>query len=275
MAIATATAIAGLALSAGSAGASFAQAAKQRRLQSEAQEAAARSMAEARNKLQVNFYDQMAIQKEPYELQREAMLVQGAQAMEGAREGERGVAATAGRLQMAQNEAQAGIRTAMGKEMTDIQQLQLAEESRLRDIGAQMDLEEAAGAQQAAADAQRAEAASVAQGWESVTSLGQQAMAMAPLYEKSASARQLGRLEKQYAAAVAKGGLDPKFLDAQGKPLPFQQAVSKMPGYGFDVSGVGGMTQESFADYMIKQDARNIKNMRGVNYFAPTVKPQP
>ena len=52
MAIATATAIAGLAVSAVSAGASFAQAAKQRRLQSEAQEAAARSMAEARNKLQ-------------------------------------------------------------------------------------------------------------------------------------------------------------------------------------------------------------------------------
>ena len=49
MAIATATAIAGLALSAGSAGASFAQAAKQRSLQGEAQVAAARSMAEARN----------------------------------------------------------------------------------------------------------------------------------------------------------------------------------------------------------------------------------
>ena len=274
MGIATATAIAGLAVSAGSAGASFAQAAKQRRLQQDAQESAARAMAEARKKLQVNFYDQMAIQKEPYELQREAMLVQGAQAIEGAKESERGVAATAGRVQMAQNEAQAGIRTAMGKEMTDIQNLQLAEESRLRDIGAQMDLEEVAGAQQAAADAQRAEAASVAQGWESVTSLGQQAMAMAPLYEKSASARQFGRLEKDYAKAVQKGGLRPEFLDAQGRPLPFQQAVGKMTGYGFDVSGVGGMTQQSFADYMIQQDPRSLKNMRGVNYFAPTVKPQ-
>jgi hypothetical protein len=43
-------------------------------------------------------YDALGIQKTPYELEREAMLSAGAQATEAARESERGVAATAGRV---------------------------------------------------------------------------------------------------------------------------------------------------------------------------------
>ena len=84
MAIATSTALAigGLAVSAGSAGMSFAQAGKQRKLQREAEADAEAAMTEARKKLDVNFYEQLAIQKEPYELAREAALVQGAEALQ-------------------------------------------------------------------------------------------------------------------------------------------------------------------------------------------------
>jgi hypothetical protein len=82
MAVATAVAIGGLALSAGSTVMSFTQAGEQRDKQRQAEASAAKAMAEARKKLEVNFYDQQAIKKEPYELQREALLSQGALAVQ-------------------------------------------------------------------------------------------------------------------------------------------------------------------------------------------------
>ena len=189
MAVATAIAIGGLVVSAASATASFIQANKQKKAQSKAEEAAAQAMVDARAKLEVNFYDKMAIKKEPYELQREALLAQGAQSIEAGVESERGAAATAGRVQMAQNEAQAGVRTAMGTEMDAIQKLQLGEDSRLRDVGVQLDLGEAEGAQLAAQNAQMAAAQATAQGFSSVESMAQQGLAMAPLYSKGFKGR--------------------------------------------------------------------------------------
>lgn len=184
MGVMTAVAIGGLAISAASATASFVQANKQKKAQSKAEAAAAAAMENARAKLEVNFYDEMAIKKEPYELQREALLAQGAQSIEAGVESERGAAATAGRVQMAQNEAQAGVRTAMGTEMDAIQKLQLGEDSRLRDVGVQLDLGEVEGAQMAAQNAQAAAAQATAQGFSSVESMAQQGLAMAPLYMK-------------------------------------------------------------------------------------------
>ena len=269
MGVMTAIAIGGLAISAASATKSFIDAGKQRRAQKEAENAANAAMAEARKKLDVNFYDAMAINKEPYELAKEAMLVQGSEAIQAGVESERGAAATAGKVQMAMNEGQAGIRTEMGKEMMDIQNKQLTEDSRLRDVGVQLDTEEAAGAQQAAADAQKAAAAANAQGFASATQAAQQGLSMVNLYQKSGSTNQLGGLEKNYNASVAKGGMKPEFYDAQGKALPFQQAVGKLgSGYGFDVAGVGSMNPMAFNDYMTQQSAKNLKNMRGFDFYA-------
>jgi len=127
----------------------------------------------------------LGIQKEPYELQREALLQQGAMGVEAGREGDvRGAAATVGRVQMAQQEAQAGIRTAMGQELTDLAKLTAAEESRLRDVGVGLDLEEVAGAQLAAANAQEMGAQAVQQGMQGITSLGQQVAEAVPLFGK-------------------------------------------------------------------------------------------
>jgi len=153
MGVVTAVAIGGLALSAASTANSFIQAGQQKTKQRQAEAAAAAAMAEARKKLEINFTDELAIKKEPYELQREALLSQGALAIQAGQESDRGAEATAGRVLMAQNEAQAGIRTAMGAEMTDIENKRIAEESRLRDLGVQLDLGEAEGAQMAARNA--------------------------------------------------------------------------------------------------------------------------
>lgn len=172
----------GIAATVGSTAMSFSQANKQKKLQKEAEADAAKAMEEARNKISINFYREMGIQKEPYELAREAELVQGQALIDAAQQGERGVSSVAGQLQMAQNASQAEIRTAMGKEQKDIQEMVLDEESRLRDVGAQLDLEEAAGAQQAAADAQMARSQFMTQGMESAASALQQGLGLLPMF---------------------------------------------------------------------------------------------
>jgi hypothetical protein len=175
----------GIAATVGSTAMSFSQANKQKKLQKEAESEAEKAMATARARLDVNYMDALSVQKEPYELQREAMLSQGTQATDAAQESERGAAAAAGRVQMAQDEAQSGIRTAMGKELTEIDRLKRAEESRLRDLQTQLDLGEVEGAQMAARNAQEMAAQATAQGFEGVTSAATQAANLVPLYAKS------------------------------------------------------------------------------------------
>ena len=199
MGVATAVAIGGLALSAASTAMSFSQASEQKQKQREAEAAAERAMAEAKKKLEVNFTDELSVKKEPYELQREAMLSQGAMAIQAGQESDRGSAATAGKVQMAQNEAQAGIRTEMGKEMTDIQNKQVQESSRLRDLGVQIDLGEVEGQQMMARNAEEAASAHTAQGIQGVMSTAQQGLGMINLYPKSGAK----------TAPPAAGGADP------------------------------------------------------------------
>ena len=164
---------------------SFSQANKQKKLQKEAEAEADKMMASARARLDVNYMEALSVQKEPYELQREAMVAQGAQTVDAAQESERGTAAAAGRVQMAQADVQGDIRTAMGKELTEIERLKVAEESRLRDLQTQLDLGEVEGQQMKARNAQEMAAQATAQGWEGVTSMATQAANLVPLFPKS------------------------------------------------------------------------------------------
>lgn len=182
MAVATAMAIGGLAISAGSTAMSFMQASEQGRLQRQAEAKAAKAMAEARKRLEINYATERSIKKEPYELQREAMLSAGAQAIQAGAESDRGAAATAGKVYMAQNEAQGGIRTAMGTELTDIEKEIIDEQSRLRDLNVQLDLGEVQGAQLAARDAQEAKTAAETAGYKGAADTLQQGLNMLPLF---------------------------------------------------------------------------------------------
>jgi len=184
----------GMATTAGTTAGSFAQAGKQRRLAKEAQMEADKAMAAARGKLDVNFLEALAIQKEPYELQREATLQAAATALEGVREGDvRGAAAGAGRVALATQQGLSQNRAAMSKELQALEMATAQEESRLRDIGVQLDLQEVQGAQQAVADAELAKRQAIRQGAQGLVSLGQQAAAAAPLYAKSREAKALNR----------------------------------------------------------------------------------
>jgi len=255
----------GLAATAGTTTMSFVQAGKQKQAQRNAERDAAEAMQEARKKLEVNVYDKLSIQKEPYELEREALLSQGAQAIQAGVESERGAAATAGRIQMAQQEGQAGIRTAMGQELLGLERLSAQEEGRLRDIGMQLDLEEVAGAQLAAANAAELGAQATQQGFEGLTSMAGQLASMAPLYEKSAGARQLGRIEDM----------------GKRQDMTPEQTQQQIAGLGtiggVDYSKVGSMNRFQYQDFMGKQSGDALRNLRqqglnmyGFNPFQPS-----
>lgn len=198
MAVATTTAIAigGLAITAASTTNSFIQAGKQKKAQRAAEAKAAQAMAEARKKLEVNFAENRSIQKEPYELAREAILSSGAQALQQGVESDRGAEVTAGKVQMAMNQGQGDIRTAMGQELTDIEKDIINEQSRLRDLGVQLDLGEVEGAQLAARDAEENRAAAITQGVQGLESMGQQALEMIPLFQQNNAAQKaaLGKM---------------------------------------------------------------------------------
>jgi hypothetical protein len=188
MALTTATALAigSIAVSAGSAGMSFAEAGKQRKLQQEAESEAAKALVEARKKLDVNFYEGLSINKEPYELEREALVAAGAQAIQAGQESERGAAATAGRIQMAQQQGQREIAGAMGAEMAGLEKLTAAEDSRLAGAQANLYLAEAEGAQLAARDAQQAATAYTTAGVKGIGTAAQQTLtSLVPLYSKT------------------------------------------------------------------------------------------
>lgn len=179
-------AIIGIASTVATTAMSFAQANKQKQLQKQAEQEADKAMFAARKRLEVNYMDALSVQKEPYELAREAMLAQGTQATNAAQEGEtRGVATTAGKVQMGQNEAQGDIRTAMGKELTEIERLKVAEDARLRDLNVQLDLGEIEGAQMAAANAEQMKNQALEQGFAGVTSAATQGANLIPLYGKT------------------------------------------------------------------------------------------
>lgn len=246
-------AVIGLGTAAVTTGMSFAQASKQNQLRKEAEAKADQAMEEARKRLEVNYYDQLAIKKEPYELQREAMLSSGAQAMEAAREADRGAAATAGRLQAMQNQAQAGIRTEMGKELMDLERLSATEEGRLRDINVQLDMGEIAGAQQAAADAEQARSAALAQGFQGISSMAGYAAEMVPLYMQTKAGKQFDAQLSEYNKRAAAGTLPAEYM-IDGKPMTYQQAIDKK--YGL---GVGKMTNPDFENYAIGKGKKFIK----------------
>jgi len=265
MAVATALAVAGIAVSEGSAAMSFYNASESRKLQAEAQRDAAEGIKEARKGLSKNFYESIGIPKEAYMLQSEAALSAGAQAIQTGAESERGIGATAGRIQAQQNEAQAGIRTDMGNTLLELDKLTAQEDSRLRDVGVGIDLAKAQGAQMAARDAGEAAAAQTAQGFAAATSAIGQGLEMVPLYQKTQAVKDYGKLQSSYEKAAKSGTLGTQFKDTYGNPLPFSQAVEKVPGFADKTKGFGALNAMEAQDFMVQQP-QTIKDIMNAGF---------
>jgi hypothetical protein len=228
MLFSTVLAAAGLVAQGVSTVASFGQFIKNKNLAAEAERNSEKFFNEAMNKLKVNVYDKLAINKEPYTLASQAALAQGALGIEAAREGEvRGAGASAGRIQMAQNQTQNEIRAAMGTDMYKLQLASAEEDARNRDLTAQLNLAQAEGAQAAAADAYTASQQSLTQGMKQLVGLGASAAAMAPDVIKNAAARNIKGLKSDYESAVKSGAIDNTFLNDKGEPLGFEMTTLK------------------------------------------------
>jgi hypothetical protein len=250
MAVTTA-AIVGIAATAGTTAMSFKQAGNQRKLQRKAEDEAAEAMNAARKKLDVNFYEQLAIQKEPYELEREALLSAGAQAIEAGQESERGAAATAGRIYMGQQEGQRQIAGAMGQEMAGLEKITAAEDARLAGVQANLDLATAQGAQLAARDANEAANLATQQGMAGVTNLAGQVASSLPLFAKTKSARITNQIED---VASKKYGLQQSDIQ---KSIGSIGTVDNI-----DFSKVGGMSELQFKDFMGKVNPETLRKIQ-------------
>ena len=201
-------------LSAAGSAFSFAEAGKQNKLAREAQRDAAKALAEAKKKLEVNMLKGLSIAKEPYELEREALLQAGASALQAGVEGDpRGAAATAGRVVQAQQQGAAQQRAAMSKEMQELDLLAAQEDVNLQKERASLDIGEAKGQQLMAADARRAAAAATQAGVQGLVDMGTTLFEGSDLYagertDAEISDRKALRQGKRLDRIEANRGLD-------------------------------------------------------------------
>ena len=250
MAVGTALTIASVATTAAGAGMSFAQANKQKKLYEKAQEDAAKSMAEAKKAINVNYYEGLDIPTQAYKMEADILKSVAAQAMEAGREGDqRGAAATAGRVQAAVTDSARGIRSDMSKELYDLNKLTQTENRDIATKLANLDLAEAQGAQLAARDAQEARSAAITQGFKGVASLSGQLAGAANLYGKSDQAKLLGGITKDYEQALKSGGLGADYLNPDSTMMTAQQAIAKAGGFGPEVAN---LSEAEFQDYITK-----------------------
>ncbi len=205
----------GLATNVISAGASFVQANKQKKMMQEANAEAAKAIKEARKRLDVNVYDALTISDTPYERQREMFNAQTQQMMTGFQElgvqGMRGATAALAQGQQMQGQ----IADAKTQRLEQLEQMQAAEEGRLRDINVQIDLQEAEGAQLAARDAEKARQAAIEKGIKSVVSAGGQIAEMPELYKQDKSGDTLAKFRQD---TQGQRNLSMDFLT--GRPIP-------------------------------------------------------
>ena len=280
----------GLAATAATTYSSFKQAKEQRNAAIDAQEKADKAMEEARKKLDVNFYASLSIPKEAYAQQVQANLVAGAGAIQAATEGEsRGAGAVAGMVQAQQNQAQNEIRANMGQDIYNLQAATAQEDSRLRDIGIQLDLGEVEGAQLAATNATELSAQAMQQGMQGVTSLAGQVASMAPLYEKSASTRHYNKLVRENVGEgkdfktladfqndlvtnkTSQTPIDLSGVTSTNDPAYFENEIKNIMAADKTLTREAAaaqvkkrMTGNQFMDYMIQQDRGQLKNLRNI-----------
>lgn len=172
MAIATSTAIAAGTAIAG-AGLSFKRAADDKRLMNEAGEAMAKYMDDARKKFEVNFAEQLQVPLEGYRMAADLNNQAVTQALEAMREsGQRSIIGGVAGLQQQAQEGSEQLRLAMQSDLFARDKMVADEDSRLRDIQAEIDFAEATGAQEAAADSQARMVANIQSGIAGLTSAG-------------------------------------------------------------------------------------------------------
>jgi len=148
---------------------SFIQAGQRQKEINKANAAAQKAVAEAKKQIQVKPFEALTVSDTPYERQREQFASQAAQATQAAAEMGAAGMGRVGAIAMAGDEAQAKVRDQQIKQLETIENLKAKDEARASQQLATLSLQEAEGAQKAAADAESAKAAAITSGMGSLT----------------------------------------------------------------------------------------------------------
>jgi len=279
-------AIAGLVITAGTTTMSFIGAGKQKRMEEAAARSAAQAMAEVEKELTKNEMKALAIQQEPYEQMQDTLGAQIKTEMEALREGDqRGVLGGSQRVQEGAVQASGAIRTAQGKEMSELEKLAADEETRKSDIRMQIKLGEAAGAQQAAAQAADARAQLNQQALAGVGSTISQGLQMMPTYGKSAEARDVASMQKDFTKQqkadylagtgqfAGQGPRTGREYRQNLKPMMNQQFQQAVGGLSYDANTFGSlgntMTTDSSGNLVTTPiaDFQQLGGLQGVEFM--------
>lgn len=160
---------------------SFIQAGQRQKEIDKANEAARQAVAEAKKQIQLKPFEALTVSDTPYERQREMFASQAAQATQAAAEMGAAGMGRVGAIAMAGDESQAKVRDQQIQQLEAIEQLKAQDEARVSQQLASLSLQEAEGAQKAAADAQAAKTAAITSGLGAITGIGQQMAAVNPV----------------------------------------------------------------------------------------------
>lgn len=245
-------AIIGISASLASAGASAAQSAgaagNAKRAKKDSEDAFKRAM----NELTSNKFKGLSLPTEARDREFDAMAAAAAQATEAGKESERGTAATAGRVQMAAQEGQRQIASAMGEDLMKLEGLTAQEEANLSSKRANLELAQAEGAQAADAQFGAQSDAAITGAFSSLANAGQQYMQGSELYKQNEGQREFKRLSKEYDAAVKGGNISSTFKDAAGNPISFEDATSKLIRYDKSFAPMANMSPLQRQDFLSK-----------------------
>lgn len=185
----------GLASTLVSGGVSFGQAAKQRKLAKEASKASDKLMEEALRKAEVEFMQAMNIPFDAFDREERQNIQNQQQNIQALQEGDnRNLAAGVGIVGAGATKSAEDSRIAMGKELFDLQKMQIQEKSDINQDLKDMNVGAAADQQMRSRDAQEARAAAMTQGFASVGSAVTQLGGMAKLFPKSRADRRTQKI---------------------------------------------------------------------------------
>ena len=201
------TTIAALGMSAAGSAFSFLQAGKQSKIENQAQRDAAKYMADARKKLDVNMLKGLNLSRDAYDLESEQLSqFAGAGLQAGVEGDQRGAGAAVGRVGQLLSEQAKEQRVAMAKELSDFEMAVAKEDVNLQGQRVDLDLGEVAGQQQIAADARAARAASLQAGVQGLVDVGLGAMEAGDAFSGTAERRAANKAKRQKNRADRRAG---------------------------------------------------------------------
>tara|TARA_R110001592_G_scaffold210247_1_gene461666 strand:- start:1299 stop:2147 length:849 start_codon:yes stop_codon:yes gene_type:complete len=195
MAAATAVAAAGVLIAGTSAGMSFSQAAKQKKLAQTANKASDKLMEEAKRKAEVEFMQKLNVPLDAYDRQEERNIQSQQQNIEALQQGDpRNVLGGLGAVGAGATASAEENRIAKGKELFALQQMQVQEQSDINQDLKDMSVGGAADQQMRSRDAQEASAAAMQQGVASVGQAVGSAASVVPLFSANAADRRASKM---------------------------------------------------------------------------------